>query len=123
MDFHHPFQNYSRRELLMRSGLGVGWMAASTALQESLHAKPLNSNQHKPHTLAARTPHFPARAKAVIHIFANGGPSHIDTFDPKQKLKQYAGREIPGALKTERPPPGLLNFLKIHPTEQVQLNW
>ena len=63
MDFHHPFQNYSRRELLMRSGLGVGWMAASTALQESLHAKPLNSNQHKPHTLAARTPHFPARAK------------------------------------------------------------
>ena len=68
MNFHHPFQNYSRRELLMRSGLGVGWMAASTALQESLHAKPLNSNQHKPHTLAARPPHFPARAKAVIHI-------------------------------------------------------
>jgi hypothetical protein len=38
----------------------------------------------------------------VIHIFANGGPSHLDTFDPKPALERYAGREIPGALKTER---------------------
>ena len=83
----------------MRSGLGVGWMAASTVLQESLHAKPPTLKQQDPHTLAARHPHFPARAKAVIHIFANGGPSHIDTFDPKPKLEEYAGREIPGALK------------------------
>ena len=102
MNYHHLFQNCSRRELLMRSGLGVGWMAASTVLQESLHAKPPTLKQQDPHTLAARHPHFPARAKAVIHIFANGGPSHIDTFDPKPKLEEYAGREIPGALKTER---------------------
>ena len=40
--------------------------------------------------------------KQSIHIFANGGPSHIDTFDPKPKLEEYAGREIPGSLKTER---------------------
>lgn len=99
MNYHHLFQNYSRREVLMRSGLGIGWMAASTALQQSLHAKPPALNQHEANTLAARSPHFPARAKAVIHIFANGGPSHIDTFDPKPKLEEYAGREIPGALK------------------------
>ncbi|MBT6641509.1 MAG: DUF1501 domain-containing protein, partial [Planctomycetaceae bacterium] len=88
--------------MLMRSGLGVGWMAASTVLQQSINAKPPGLNQHEANTLAPRSPHFPARAKAVIHIFANGGPSHIDTFDPKPKLEEYAGREIPGALKTER---------------------
>ncbi len=86
----------------MRSGLGIGWMAASAALQQSINAKPPGLNQHEANTLAPRSPHFPARAKAVIHIFANGGPSHIDTFDPKPKLEEYAGREIPGALKTER---------------------
>jgi len=102
MNSNHLFRDFSRRELLKRSGLGVGWMAASTVLQESLHANPSTLNQHNPHTLAARRPHFPARAKAVIHIFANGGPSHIDTFDPKPKLEEYAGREIPGSLKTER---------------------
>jgi hypothetical protein len=88
--------------MLMRSGRVIGWMAASAALQQSINAKPPGLNQHEANTLAPRPPHFPARAKAVIHIFANGGPSHIDTFDPKPKLEEYAGREIPGALKTER---------------------
>ena len=73
MNYHHLFQNYSRREVLMRSGLGIGWMAASTALQQSINAKPPALNQHEANTLAPRSPHFPARAKAVIHIFANGG--------------------------------------------------
>ena len=99
MNYHHLFENCSRREVLMRSGLGIGWMAASTALQQSLNAKPPALNQHEANTLASRNPHFPARAKAVIHIFANGGPSHIDTFDPKPKLEEYAGREIPGSIE------------------------
>jgi len=76
MNYHHLFQNYSRREVLMRSGLGIGWMAASTALQQSINAKPPALNQHEANTLAPRSPHFPARAKAVIHIFANGGKSY-----------------------------------------------
>ena len=88
----------SRRDLLTRSGLGLGWLAASGML----HAEAVGGGGAPFGTLAPRTPHFPARAKAVIHIFANGGPSHIDTFDPKPKLQEYAGRAIPGALKTER---------------------
>jgi hypothetical protein len=53
--------------------------------------------------MAQRQPQFPARAKHVIHIFCNGGPSHVDTFDPKPLLKQYAGKELPTAnLRTER---------------------
>ena len=53
--------------------------------------------------LVPKAPHFPARAKRVIHIFANGGPSHVDTFDPKPALDKYAGKALPMEnLATER---------------------
>ena len=49
-------------------------------------------------------PHFPAKAKRVIHLFMNGGPSHVDTFDPKPALAKFDGKTAPGpSLKTERP--------------------
>jgi hypothetical protein len=55
------------------------------------------------HPLAPRAPQFPAKAKRVIHIFVNGGPSHVDTFDPKPALERYAGKALPVAnLQTER---------------------
>ena len=48
-------------------------------------------------------PHFPAKAKRVIHLFMNGGPSHVDTFDPKPALQKYAGKPLPmPTLRTER---------------------
>jgi hypothetical protein len=48
-------------------------------------------------------PQFPATAKRVIHIFANGGPSQVDTFDPKPMLAKFAGKPMPsGNLPTER---------------------
>lgn len=52
--------------------------------------------------LAVRASHFPGKAKRVIHIFANGGASHVDTFDPKPQLTAYHGKEIPVKLATER---------------------
>jgi hypothetical protein len=53
--------------------------------------------------LVAKGPHFPPRAKRVIHLFMNGGPSQVDTFDPKPALEKYAGQELPtGNLTTER---------------------
>jgi hypothetical protein len=53
--------------------------------------------------LAPRSPHFPAKAKRVIHLFMNGGPSHVDTFDPKPLLDRYAGQPLPRPnLRTER---------------------
>jgi len=53
--------------------------------------------------LAPRQPHFKAKARRVIHIFANGGPSHVDTFDPKPSLDKYAGKLLPMQnLPTER---------------------
>jgi hypothetical protein len=53
--------------------------------------------------LAPRNPAFPAPAKRVIHLFMNGGPSHIDTFDPKPELARLHGEKLPKELKTERP--------------------
>ncbi len=53
--------------------------------------------------LSLREPHYRARAKRVIHIFANGGPSQVDTFDYKPMLAKYDGKELPGeGLRTER---------------------
>src|SRR5690606_12045154 len=53
--------------------------------------------------LAPKSPHFPAKAKHVIHLFMNGGPSHVDTFDPKPQLTKYHGKPLPvDNLRTER---------------------
>jgi hypothetical protein len=52
--------------------------------------------------LAPRQPPFPAKAKRVIHLFMNGGPSQVDTFDPKPALAKYAGKEPPIKMQTER---------------------
>ena len=53
--------------------------------------------------MAPRPPQFAAKAKQVVHLFMNGGPSHVDTFDPKPMLKKYHGKTLPGpTLRTER---------------------
>src|SRR5262245_19792740 len=86
----------SRREMLRRSGMGIGSLALLDLLAGDGRAaiNPMEPKQ----------PHFPARAKQVIHLFMNGGPSHIDTFDPKPELTLRHGQELPGGnLKTERP--------------------
>ncbi|MFN3326363.1 MAG: DUF1501 domain-containing protein [Bryobacteraceae bacterium] len=52
--------------------------------------------------LAPKAPPLPAKAKRVVHLFMNGGPSHIDTFDPKPALEKYAGKPLPFTFRTER---------------------
>src|SRR5688500_13935528 len=83
----------SRREFLCRSGGGFGavalsYMLARDARAESVRVDPLNP-------LAARAPHFKPRAKSVIFLFMEGGPSHIDLFDPKPALEKMAGQPMP----------------------------
>ncbi len=88
----HP----SRRELLARSGMGLGSLALASLLGESESRAARNP-------LLPKSPHFAPKAKRIIHLFMNGGPSHLDTFDPKPKLKEYAGKAIPVHKRTERP--------------------
>jgi hypothetical protein len=77
--------------------LGLGALLNST-LAPSLHAETSYSSP-----LAAHPGQFPGTAKRVIHLFMNGGPSHVDTFDPKPALERYAGKMLPfDNLKTER---------------------
>jgi hypothetical protein len=91
----------SRRALLQRCGMGFGLMGLSAieALDRGASAAAVG-----PAGAQGRFPHFQARAKRVIHLFANGGASHIDTFDPKPLLTKMHGQPLNGAhLKTERP--------------------
>ncbi|MGE0529673.1 MAG: DUF1501 domain-containing protein [Bdellovibrionales bacterium] len=93
----------TRRDLLQRSGMGFASLGLAGLLaSEGMLTGSDNTNVASLNPLTPKQPHFPARAKRVIHIFANGGPSHIDTFDPKPALARYAGRELPFNLRTER---------------------
>jgi hypothetical protein len=78
----------SRRDLLRRAGMGFGLLG----LTGSLHAAGLLDAAAVP---ATRPPHFTPKAKRVIFLFMNGGPSHVDTFDPKPALAKYAGQKPP----------------------------
>jgi hypothetical protein len=89
----------SRREMLARCGTGIGTIALAGVLEDARGADAPRS----PDPLAPRAPHFAAKAKHVVHLFMNGGPSQVDTFDPKPALDQYHGKPIPtGNLRTER---------------------
>lgn len=92
----------TRRQFLGRCGMGMGALGLASLMQASgLLASTLETGQVSP--LSPKTPHFPARAKRIIHLFMNGGPSHVDTFDPKPSLDRYAGKLLPmDNLKTER---------------------
>src|SRR4051794_33558625 len=89
----------SRRSLLQRSALGLGALGLGSLLAEG---GALAAEGTAGDAMAMRPPHFPARAKRVVHFFLNGGPSQVDTFDPKPALKKYAGQPIPQNLATER---------------------
>ncbi|NBT63171.1 MAG: DUF1501 domain-containing protein, partial [Planctomycetia bacterium] len=81
--------------MLERSAMGMGALALGSMLQSA------DASEANP--LAVRKPHFAAKAKRVIHLFMNGGPSHVDTFDPKPSLEKYAGKLLPtDNPKTER---------------------
>jgi hypothetical protein len=81
----------TRRDLLctMGGGFGAAALAGVAAAAQS--------------PLTPRAPHFEAKAKQVIYLFLNGGPSQVDTFDPKPELTRFHGKAAPsGNLKTER---------------------
>jgi hypothetical protein len=87
----------TRRELLRRGGMGF----ATLGLAQLLGGENATASTSNP--LTPRAPHFPGKAQRVIHLFMNGGPSHVDTFDPKPLLQRYAGQPLPREnLRTER---------------------
>ena len=86
--------DHSRRNFLQTSGLGLGWLAFLDMCQRS--AAGATSNP-----LASKTPPWPATAKSVIHLFMQGGPSQVDTFDPKPLLNKLHGQHPPQSFGDE----------------------
>ena len=84
---------HSRRRFLQYGTLGLGNLSLAMMLR---------AGDEIPNPLAPKQPHFAPKAKRIIHFFLNGGPSHVDTFDPKPALNKYAGKALPVHLRTER---------------------
>ena len=95
----------NRRDYLRTSAFGFGASVLGSLIAQDAAA----GEQDSKTPLAAREPHFPAKAKRVIFIFCAGGPSQLETFDPKPALIKYNGQPIPESFRTE----GLaLQFMK-----------
>lgn len=87
-----PYQPItSRREMLSRTAAGFGMVGLA-----GMCANADEQSQASTNPLEPKQPHFPARAKHVIFLFMNGGPSHVDTFDPKPELKKQEGKQGAG---------------------------
>ncbi len=104
MSHHAPNLEHlalTRREFLTRCGMGMGALGL-TGLMGGLGGS-AQAQEGIASPLALKQSQFLGKAKRVIHIFANGGPSHVDTFDPKPALAEYAGKLLPVKnLATER---------------------
>ena len=88
---HLPQPPLNQRDFLSRAGTGL----AALGLADLLAPSPTNA-------ALARARQFAPKAKRIIHFFLNGGPSHVDTFDPKPALQKYAGQALPRTFITER---------------------
>jgi len=88
---HLPNHPLDRRDFLRRSGSGLATLGLADLLTSNCA-----------HAVSSQARHFAPKAKRMIHFFLNGGPSHVDTFDPKPALNKYAGQPLPRSFITER---------------------
>jgi hypothetical protein len=93
----------TRRQFLTRAGVGFGALSLAALLGEGLFGSSASASEIA--TLTPRAPHFPGKAKHVVHVFAQGAPSHVDTWDPKPALDRYDGKDIPGQNGVGMPSP------------------
>ena len=95
-DTYSPESFLSRRELLRRAGMGFGTLALQSLLADAGLGNLASAADINPASpLSPKQPHFAPKAKRVIHLFMNGGPSQVDTFDPKPELTKRHGQALP----------------------------
>src|SRR5205809_1602302 len=82
-------RDITRRHFFKQSGFGIGGLALSALLDETLFAR------QGPGPVASRAPHFAPKAKHIIYLFMAGAPTQLDLFDNKPALQQHNGEEIP----------------------------
>src|SRR5262249_36521659 len=88
MSINHHERPFSRRDFLSRSGGGFGLLALHSLMQTDARA-----------TDSVRPAHVNGKAKSVIWLFLDGGPSHVDLFDPKPELTRLSGQPLPSSFK------------------------
>ena len=91
----------SRRDFLARAGAGFGALALHSLLLED------GEIAASTNPVAPKPPHNQGKAKSVIFCFMDGGPSHLDTFDPKPKVNEFAGKPLPKSIKRVLLPMGV----------------
>src|SRR5207248_1964829 len=87
--------SFNRRQFFTRTGSGL----AGIALAQMLHEDGLLAATASNDPLAPKQPHYTPTAKSIIWLFMEGGPSHVDLFDPKPKLAEMAGQPIPESMR------------------------
>src|SRR5262249_34727421 len=96
----------SRREFLFKAGQGFGALALGAMLAKDGLLPAAAADEAPGNPLAPRPSHHPARARSVIFLFMEGGPSHLDTFDPKPELTRRHGERLPASFGTVITPMG-----------------
>ena len=100
-DHHHDNKNYSRRDFLTKTSLGLGALSLGSLIS------PVNAygNSEFLNLLESdkmKLPHFVPKAKRVIYLFQSGAPSQLDLFDYKPKLNEMFGQEVPKSIIGEQ---------------------
>src|SRR5207302_8717034 len=90
----------TRRDMLQRVGTGFGVIGLASLINDQQMLATPSAGSTNP--LAPKQPHFAPKAKRIIHVFMNGGPSQVDTFDPKPELTRHNGRAPGGPLANVR---------------------
>jgi len=85
----------SRRQMLRRFASGFGMLGLAGLLAEDFVSSALAAADEGSNPLLVKPPQFPAKAKRIIFLFMSGGPSHVDTFDPKPRLAKDNGKPLP----------------------------
>lgn len=92
---------HSRRAMLQRTGTGFGSLAFTGMMAAENRKSNAAAGTNATSPLAVKPPHFTPRVRRVIHLFMNGGPSQIDTFDPKPELNNLHGQPLPDSFKEQ----------------------
>ncbi|MDA1016013.1 MAG: DUF1501 domain-containing protein [Planctomycetota bacterium] len=95
----------TRRDFLCRTGGGFGSIALAGLMADDSPLSAAERGYRSP--LAARTSQWFGQAKSVIFLFMDGGPSHLDTFDPKPKVNEFAGKPLPQSIERKITPMGV----------------
>src|ERR1700722_9232885 len=88
----------SRRWFLKECGLGLGKLALASLLTDAFSPKAFAAQMSPADYLKPRAPHFPGKAKHVIHLFMAGAPSQLDMFDYKPELAKLEGKPLPKSV-------------------------